>query len=232
MTDNEFDNQFKYLQTFDVITIAHSGIKAVVLSPNNPNRDRIELRPVYMRDDIGNGAGQTKEFTRDNMPLISQVIKGTSLSQNHIGDIHIIQHDCLPIINLTKLQEELGYVKGEISTVAMLGLVGEAGEVFSECDLFIDTETLKSTFFKEVTSKCREVEELKKRIRKGNDLTEVILRQSKVENFDKELADVFYYLNILATNRGLTVFDLAQMAHDKVRAKQAAGGSSEDPKKS
>lgn len=131
---------------------------------------------------------------------------------------------------LNKLQQELGYVKGEISTVAMLGLVGEAGEVLDEVVIKAGTGSvrLRGTVMETIVN-CAELDTFKKQARKGNIAPEFEIVESEI-NFNSELADCFYYLNILATNRGLTILDLAQMAHDKVRAKQAAGGSSEDRK--
>lgn len=133
------------------------------------------------------------------------------------------------IEQLTVLQEELGYKKGEISTVAMLGLVGEAGEV-------LENTCSKSSYknlFKVIDAAlkaCRKVETLKKHVRadSSGSLFELDITEDDMPNFKSELGDCFYYLNILATNVGLTVFDLAQMAHDKIKRKQAEGGSSED----
>lgn len=138
-----------------------------------------------------------------------------------------------PVQQLTELQEELGYVKGKLSSVALLGLVGESGEVFAE--------TSTSIFNKEINTVIRSVmdgtslaEELKKRLRKANPPREEFEfhpSELGMQKFRSELADVFYYLNILATNCGLTIDDLAIMAHDKVRAKMAtATGSSEQRK--
>lgn len=130
---------------------------------------------------------------------------------------------------LTILQGELGYVQGEISTVAMLGLVGEAGEVLDEVNFNVKN-SLISADLRDAINICGNLDRHKKALRKGTINLEIGLEKDQEISFDKELADTFYYLNILATNRGLTIFDLAQMAHDKVRAKQAEGGSSEDPK--
>jgi len=130
------------------------------------------------------------------------------------------------IEQLTELQAELGYVRGEISTVAMLGLVGEAGEVLAET---YGSEN-ESKIIEKAILICSQIDGLKKRVRSGTNHHFIYLPDEKIDKFKSELGDAFYYLNILATNVGLTIFDLAQMAHDKVRAKQAAGGSSEDPK--
>lgn len=134
-----------------------------------------------------------------------------------------------PLERLTLLQEELGYTKGEISTVAMLGLVGEAGEVLAET--YTDDESSNANFRAQIIHtliNCRKTDDYKKAIRSGELKISLNLDENHKSLFDEELADTFYYLNILATNRGLTINDLAQMAHDKIRAKQSQGGSSED----
>lgn len=113
----------------------------------------------------------------------------------------------------------------------MLGLVGEAGEVLAEVSIPSKSNMFVSNI-QDLIKSCKTIEYMKKRIREKSMDEEISLLPSRQDLFNKELADVFYYLNILATNRGLTIFDLAQMAHDKVRAKQVAGGSSEDHKKS
>ena len=51
-----------------------------------------------------------------------------------------LQSEISPLERLTLLQDELGYKKGELSTVAMLGLVGEAGEVLNEVGFSINKE--------------------------------------------------------------------------------------------
>lgn len=130
---------------------------------------------------------------------------------------------------LTLLQQELGYKQGDISTVALLGLIGEAGEVLNECGFKTDNEFPVRITMKAIAH-CNTVDALKKEIRKGAIKFDLHVRPEKQAEFDSELSDTFYYLSILAMNRGLTIEDLAKMGHDKVRAKQAAGGSSEDRK--
>ena len=132
------------------------------------------------------------------------------------------------IEKLTELQLTLSpaYGPGPISTVAMLGLVGEAGEVLAEC---YHTEN-NFDIIQGAIQACERVDSLKKRVRKGTNDTFAFVQDASVDKFKSELADTFYYLNILATNMGLSIYDLAQMAHDKIKAKQAAGGSSEQQK--
>jgi hypothetical protein len=136
------------------------------------------------------------------------------------------------IQKLIDLQAELGYVKGDISTVAMLGLVGEAGEVLGEIHTVSNTIMYNAigVHIKSTLDEISDLESYKKLIRKEDKKFVPIfeVHPDKGEDFNKELADTFYYLQALATNRGLTIMDLAKMAHDKIRAKQAAGGSSED----
>lgn len=137
-----------------------------------------------------------------------------------------------PIELLTKLQEELGYKKGELSTVAMLGLVGEAGEVFEEVRFRHDGSDGENMVLlrQQTLVYTRRLEFIKKAVREGISDVCVVVQNSELPNFKAELADTAYYLNILATNVGLTLFDLCQMAHDKIKRKQAEGGSSEDRK--
>lgn len=136
------------------------------------------------------------------------------------------------IEQLTALQEELGYKEGELSTVAMLGLVGETGEVLAETVFRHDgsgTERQMEIRLKTIKL-AKDNDDTKKRVRNGESDVCLVVLPEHLEKFKTELGDAFYYINILATNVGLTVFDLAQMAHDKIRRKQAEGGSSEDRK--
>lgn len=142
-----------------------------------------------------------------------------------------MENNLNPLEQLTKLQEELGYVKGNISPVALLGLVGEAGEVLNETS-FVNFKSFQylNEDVEKTVSYCEKMDDYKKAIRKSTPTkTENLLFVHEVD-FTAELADCFYYLNILATNLGLTINDLANMAHNKIRTKQAAGGSSEDRK--
>ena len=143
----------------------------------------------------------------------------------------IIEEEISPLERLTLLQEELGYKKGKVSPVALLGLIGEAGEVLAET-AFVNFKQLDSsaltTLVKSTVENCKKLDDYKKEIRKMPDMQTQNQIFHHETDFKAELADVFYYVNILATNIGLTINDLATMAHDKVRAKQAAGGSSED----
>lgn len=128
---------------------------------------------------------------------------------------------------LTALQKELGYSEGDLSAVALLGLVGEAGEVLNETTYASDSPYSEFIVNSAINS-CEHLDELKKSIRSGLVKAELYLPEDNEVKYVKELADTLYYLNILAMNQGLTLFDLAQVSHDKVRAKmQTPGGSSE-----
>lgn len=143
---------------------------------------------------------------------------------NMIRTLHTKTHIHL----LTDLQKELGYKEGELSTVAMLGLVGEAGEVLAETE-FVTSEEAYVLCTSRAIHITKSIDNLKKKVRKNSTIFKSVLPREKEEAFDVELGDVFYYLNILATNRGLTISNLAQMAHDKVRNKMATPtGSSEE----
>lgn len=127
---------------------------------------------------------------------------------------------------LTELQSELGYVPGPISTVAILGLVGEAGEVLAETHISLFNDRMVHTACQAIRA-CAEADKLKKDIRKGKAAGTITLESDQQLAFDTELADTFYYIKALAANRGLTIDDLARISHDKVRAKMESGKSSE-----
>lgn len=184
--------------------LAKTGGKSWSLQvPVNFNRD-----PDMIFSELGNRLQQVEDYSEPNYSSIEQ---------------------------LTLLQQELGYKEGELSTVAMLGLVGEAGEVLSEAG------DVQNSFYyamlpdgiSQAISFCKNLDDYKKVIRKDEypaHIPKFDLSNIDVAKFKTELGDVVYCLNILATNLGLTLFDLAQMSHDKVRSKQANGGSSEDLK--
>ncbi|WP_312697019.1 hypothetical protein [Sphingobacterium mizutaii] len=133
---------------------------------------------------------------------------------------------------LTALQKELGYKEGEINDVAILGLVGEAGEALEELkyDPTIDgdatiaiVDVLASTFI---------LEGIKKEVRKKTFKLNFELPEENREKYIKELADVVYYLNICASSVNTSLEELAQISHDKVRSKMLNGGSSEQQRNS
>jgi hypothetical protein len=115
---------------------------------------------------------------------------------------------------LTALQHEVGYVKGTINNVALLGLFGEAGEVLNECKVKEDG-VLKPLPLEGAIEKAEQVDRLKKAIRdKEAKPHEIIIENEDL--FDKEMADVLYYFNALAINRGKTLNDYAKISYDKV----------------
>jgi NTP pyrophosphatase (non-canonical NTP hydrolase) len=121
------------------------------------------------------------------------------------------------IQKLTEIQQKVGYIKGSINNVALLGLFGEAGEVLNECKIrhngIITPLPLDGAI-----EKAEQVDRLKKAIRNGNAKPHEIVIENE-ELFDNELADVLYYLNALALNRGKTIEDYAELSYQKVLRK-------------
>lgn len=132
---------------------------------------------------------------------------------------------------LTELQNKIGYVAGEVHPVALLGLVGEAGEVAAE-STFTQSEL---TEFEEMhavwqqtnainqqkvayTLAAERLDTAKKEIRR--EINSKVVVCIKPEAFDVELADLFYYLNAVAIARGLTIEDLARISYEKVIARR------------
>lgn len=123
---------------------------------------------------------------------------------------------------LTELQNKIGYVAGEVHPVAILGLMGESGEV-AEATYFMTPKAKSLTQdgffkFKEMANRfvrvAGEIDEFKKQIRNQTEIHFAI--EVDKDEFDMELADLFYYLNAVAIGRGLTVEDLARMSYEKV----------------
>lgn len=132
-----------------------------------------------------------------------------------------------PISELTKLQNEVGYVKGDINVIALLGLFGEAGEVLNETFLIDNSgDEIKAEDLKmEACERAKKIDALKKLIRdnKTNIKADMVYHMEGDiigKRFNIELSDVFYYLNALAINRGLTLQQLAQLCLEKIKSKQ------------
>lgn len=130
-----------------------------------------------------------------------------------------------PLQQLSKLQEEVGYTKGPVNIVALLGAFGEAGELLAETFLIDNSEDeIKAEDLKIIAVQAAEkIDALKKKVRDNKHPIAVELADGIIdnrENFDKELADQFYYVHALAKNRGLTLDDLAQMSINKINAKR------------
>lgn len=121
------------------------------------------------------------------------------------------------IKKLTKEQNRVGYVRGNINTIAVLGLFGEAGEVLNETSVLRQSNT--SVTIQAGVYVSRLVDNLKKSIRdKKVNNVELFLSSRDEDKFDSEMADVLYYLNALAINRGKTLDEYAEMAYKKVKS--------------
>jgi NTP pyrophosphatase (non-canonical NTP hydrolase) len=122
------------------------------------------------------------------------------------------------IDKLTTLQTSIGYNKGEFNAIAILGLIGESGEVLEH--VFISDSEI-ACMQRIAVAVAEALDNVKKEIRDRNFKTENVfyVDPESEHEFDKELADLFYYLNAVAINRGLTLDDLAKMSFEKVSAK-------------
>ncbi len=128
---------------------------------------------------------------------------------------------------LTDLQDKIGYTVGKIHPVALMGLLGEVGEVADE-SCFVNADEFPDD---QVTVVCQRawdimnqvngfvekaqvVDGLKKQIRKlENAYIQVEYHPVK---FPVELADAFYYLKAVARGANLTIEDLARISYEKV----------------
>lgn len=138
------------------------------------------------------------------------------------------------IEKLTELQASLGYkFNGEINPVALLGLIGESAEVLHETILMKKGEK-KFIYGDELAAASSVgaiIDNIKKKIRKNKDLEiEVFIDPDRIDAFDLELADTLYYLNILASNRGKTLGDYAELAFNKVSEKIKSTNVPKNPK--
>jgi len=120
---------------------------------------------------------------------------------------------------LTEIQKEVGYEKGIINNIALLGLFGEAGEVLNECSI-TKIPNGKGLWFEEgdkaiAISVANKIDTLKKAIRDRKH-EPLYIKINDEEKFDSEIADVLYYLNALAINRGKTLNDYAELSLNKV----------------
>jgi len=129
---------------------------------------------------------------------------------------------------LTELQNKIGYVNGQVHPVAMLGLMGEAGEV-AQAATFITPKAkslMQRDFFKfeamvgHFVGVAGEIDDFKKKLRSKTENEIHFAIKPDEEDFDPELADLFYYLNAVAIGRGLTIDDLARMSYEKVIARR------------
>ena len=120
------------------------------------------------------------------------------------------------IEKLTELQNKVGYVKGPVNVVALLGLVGEAGEVLNE---FTVVSTHKDSYkmLVKIAEACKiaeDIDKIKKQIRDKS--FEPVCSFVPTDKVKKEMQDVLYYLNALAINFGTTLEELAGESVEKV----------------
>lgn len=119
-----------------------------------------------------------------------------------------------PFEMLTALQKDFGYTTGKINPVALFGLFGEAGEVLNEVAL-TDFKKLQDI----AVAIGALVDQAKKDIRENNCLQPLVSIVEPGHHFDAELADVLYYLNLLAFNRGYKLSHYAMLSVQKVKEK-------------
>lgn len=139
------------------------------------------------------------------------------------------------IDKLTELQKEIGYLPGVISPVAMLGLMGEIGEVAEHIvpsadlsNLELDESLLMNSTYiigrsntDDFVRTSKRLDNLKKQIRKNELIAgRYSFAVANEAEFDKELGDVYYYLNAIRIARRLSWEDLARMSYEKVMEKQ------------
>lgn len=132
---------------------------------------------------------------------------------------------------LTEFQMGIGYEVGNLSLIGLLGLFGESGEVIDAyLKLYGNKQAPQASILwdlKDAVIAAEKIDGLKKRIRSKDPTVTlpsedpVISNPNEIWNFDEEIADTLYYLNLLALNRGHTLEDYAQMSLDKVRARSA-----------
>lgn len=126
---------------------------------------------------------------------------------------------------LDRLQDTFYKDKTHADIVGLLGLFGEAGEVLNEVFLIDNSDDqIKAEDLKILAVEtAAKLDALKKEIRKPENVSKLRLKyRLTTDLYDMELADCFYYLNILRKNRGLSFNDLAEMSLKKIAAKGAA----------
>ncbi len=112
---------------------------------------------------------------------------------------------------LTDWVKSIGYKQeeeGHVSKVALLGLIGEAGEVVAE------TNMVGNGLISRVVHLAELCDGEKKMVRKDNPAATVQIVNP--EKFAEELSDSLYYHVVLALNKGLTIEDLARISYNKV----------------
>jgi NTP pyrophosphatase (non-canonical NTP hydrolase) len=110
-----------------------------------------------------------------------------------------------PLLVLAELQQEVGYVPGELNLVALFGIFGEAGEVLDELSIsFSKKRSVVDDMFihsiMEAKKVAMQMDMWKKDIRDKKYCPTIELHVDE-EKFDKELADLLYYCVALAVIR-------------------------------
>ena len=132
----------------------------------------------------------------------------------------IIEDQRTNLQKLTDLQKELGYKKGDIDPVAVLGIAGESGEILNELEFEIIKTAFPKMTLMEINGFVRiaeRIDTIKKEVR-NKDL-DIICNIKSTEEFDLEISDLFYYLNAICINRGKSIEDYAKLSFDKVTEK-------------
>ncbi|QIP16787.1 hypothetical protein G8759_31180 [Spirosoma aureum] len=134
------------------------------------------------------------------------------------------------LAKLNDLQAQIGYNPGPINLIALLGLMGEAGEVLGETRPETDS-TIQEDDRNQVIALAVDITraidaaytlDSRKKYFRNRVMAAPVSIATKDEDetvFNKELADAFYYVLALARNRSLTINDLARMSYEKVQAK-------------
>lgn len=137
------------------------------------------------------------------------------------------------VTKLTVLQSEIGYKPGEVDIIAILGLFGEAGEILEQwmrsvapkdnlADTYL-TNKITDAIMSAIAA-AKEIDQIKKEIRDKKIENPFEKYEDLSAEFDKEHADVFYYLNALCINRKTTVNKLAHTVFEKVISKSVEKG--------
>lgn len=122
---------------------------------------------------------------------------------------------------LVSKQAIMGYNPGNLKSeyIAMLGLMGESGEVLEEW--FKPQFPYKNVFGPAVDDfikKSRLLDDLKKKVRDGKTFhIDPVLPEK--EKLIAELADQFYYLLAASTMQGVTLNHLAELSLKKIEQK-------------
>lgn len=142
------------------------------------------------------------------------------MENDYTEPLKVMDHS--PISQLTRLQEEVGYEKGSLNLVALLGMFGEAGEVLAEVTFemcpkggLVDQEFIKT--IKAAVEVAAKIDAWKKSIREKEYTPQVIITVEP--DFKKELADQMYYTNALALGQDSSLQELADMSITKVKTK-------------